>query len=98
MHVVVCFRWQIEFLGLLGVNVCCWVFYVAICIVGSFSWQCVLYVSAGNVCSWVFYVAICVICFRRQCVLMVFYVSMCVVGTFRWQCVLMGLLGGNVCC
>jgi len=52
-------------LGLLGGNVCGWVFYVAMCIVGSFRGQCVfLYVLGGNVCCWVLYVLKCVVCLR----------------------------------
>jgi len=43
----------------LGGNVFYWVFYVAIYIVGSFTWQNVLYVLGDNVCCSVFYVAMC---------------------------------------
>jgi len=76
--------------GILGVNLCCWVFYVAICIVGSFRRQCVLlgllggnmclHALSGNVCCWVF------------------DVGMCAVGSFRWQNELVGLFGGNMYC
>ena len=50
------------FLYVSGGNVCCWVFHVALRIVGSFRRQCVvLYVLGGNVCCWVFYVTWCVV-------------------------------------
>ena len=65
------FRWNCVFWGLLGGYVCCWVFSVAISIVGSFTWQYLLYVLGGNVCCWVFFVATCVVVgFRWQCVLL----------------------------
>ena len=64
MSGVGCFRWQSELLGLLGGNVCCWVFQVAmcvlcykgaVCVVCSFRWQSVLlYVLGGNVFCLVF--------------------------------------------
>jgi len=41
-------------LGLLGVNVWCWVFYAVKYVVVGFTWQCVLYVLGGNVCCLVF--------------------------------------------
>jgi len=59
MFVVGSLSLQSEFY-VFGVNVGCWVFYVAIYIVESFRWQCVLlYVLGGNVCCCMFYVAIC---------------------------------------
>jgi len=50
----------------------CWVFYVVICVVVCFRWQCVLLGLLGvNLCCWMFYVAICIVeSFRRQCVLL----------------------------
>jgi len=59
-------------LYVLSGNLCCWVFQVAMCIVGSFRWQCVLLGLLGVIlCCWVFYVAICIVgSFRRQCVLL----------------------------
>ena len=51
------FRWQSELLGLLGGNVCCSTFYVAMSAVGSFNWQYVLRVLVGKVCCWFFAVA-----------------------------------------
>ena len=36
------FRWESELLGLLGGNVCCCMFQVAMCVVVCFRWQCVL--------------------------------------------------------
>ena len=33
---------------------CCLVFYVSMCVVGSFRWQSEFYVLGGIVCCWVF--------------------------------------------
>ena len=42
-------------LHVLGGNVCCGIFYVAMCVAWSFRWQCVLFgLLCNNVCSWVF--------------------------------------------
>jgi len=71
----------------------------AMCIVRSFSWQCVLLCLLGGKLS------CCV--FRSQCVLGLFggkliccvlYVAMCVVLSCRWQCLLLALLGGELSC
>jgi len=54
MCVVGSFRWQCVLLGLLGGNVCCWVYEVAMCVT-SFRWQCVLLgLLDSNECFWVF--------------------------------------------
>jgi len=48
---VVCFRWQCVLLGFLRGKMSCWVFLVAVCVVGSLNWQCVLLgLLGGNVC------------------------------------------------
>jgi len=71
MYVVVCSRWQSELFGsfrrqseLLYVagNLCCCMFYVAMCVVVCFRWQCVLLdLLGGNLCCR---------SFRWQCVLL----------------------------
>jgi len=45
--------------------------YVAMCVVVSYRWQCVLFgILGGNMYCWVFYVAICVVvCFGWLCML-----------------------------
>ena len=49
------FRWQSGFLYVSGGKVSCWVFYVAMCVVGSFRCQCVLLCLLGtNVCCCMF--------------------------------------------
>jgi len=51
----------------------CWLFYMVICVLECFKWQCVLLgLLGGNMYCWVFYVVICVVCFRWQCVLLGF--------------------------
>jgi len=54
MCVVVCFSWQCVFLGISCGKVSCWVFYVAICIVGISTWHYVLYVLGDNECYCMF--------------------------------------------
>jgi len=65
MSFVLYSRWQSLLLDLFGGNVCCWVFYVEMCAVGSFRWQCVLLgllvamcvllgLLGGKVSCWVF--------------------------------------------
>jgi len=66
---VVCFSWQCLLFYGLGGKVSC-MFYVAMCVVGSYRWQSELYFLGGNVCC-MFYLAMgVVVCCRWQCVLL----------------------------
>jgi len=90
MCVVWFFILQSELLSLFGGNVCYWVFEVAMCVVGSFRWQCVLlYVLCGKGF---------VKSFKWQSEFLVLLSVKENFGSLRCQSVLLGLLGGNVCC